>query len=355
MTWLVLEIFAFVAAAVIFGVLIGLGLSAAGANRRALGFEREHRGQLDRIEALEQSQLTVETRAEARSAAEAAVRGDLEGSLAEFEAAAARYRARAEAAERQVRVMQSPHDPAAAAAVVRPASPHDPRAEQAEIESLRKAIATAEAARSKAELDLCQAQAERDAVRSAAAVARGGAEAESLQRAQEIESLGAQLAAAERVRAHCEAELALAHTRAEAVLRSAAALLDPGSSFGAAANSAETQALGGGNGASSTPFPTLNERDRPPSLAVPRGGRPDDLRRIRGIGPRNESVLNALGVYHFEQIAALSPANMAWLDAYFRFHGRIAREDWVGQAKVIVEARARPEFSDKVHPEDAGF
>ena len=78
----------------------------------------------------------------------------------------------------------------------------------------------------------------------------------------------------------------------------------------------------------------------------------DDLRRIRGIGPKNEGVLNALGIYHFEQIAALSPAQVHWLDNYLKFHGRIARDDWVGQAKAL--AGAEPGPADKVHPQDVG-
>jgi predicted flap endonuclease-1-like 5' DNA nuclease len=349
MTWLLAEILAFVLAAAVFGVLIGLGLAAAGANRRAVSLEKAHGGLVDQIQSLEQAQRAIEVRAEARSAAEAAVRGDLEGRMVEFETSAEEYRARAEAAERQLRVLARPdYSP-------RVEAPPAPRADQAEIESLKKAVAATEAQRSQAELDLRQAEGERDAARAAAEAATGGAEAERARSGQEIESLALQLATAERVRAKCEAELAMAHARAEAVMRSAAALMGAGNPLAGAGHPWEALGDANGNGAFSPPTPMPDERDRPPALAAPRGGRPDDLRRIRGIGPRNEGALNALGLYHFDQVAGLSAANVAWLDAYLRTHGRIAREDWVGQAKSLLDARARPEISDKVRPEDAGF
>jgi predicted flap endonuclease-1-like 5' DNA nuclease len=74
---------------------------------------------------------------------------------------------------------------------------------------------------------------------------------------------------------------------------------------------------------------------RPLSLGGPRLGAPDDLRLIDGIGPRLESTLNSLGIYHFDQIAAWTPENIAWVDQYLRFRGRIVREAWVEQAKSL--------------------
>jgi NADH-quinone oxidoreductase subunit E len=92
--------------------------------------------------------------------------------------------------------------------------------------------------------------------------------------------------------------------------------------------------------------------DKPPALPAPRGGRADDLRRIKGVGIKNEGVLNALGIFHYDQVAAFTPANVEWLDAYLKSYGRIAREDWVGQAKALLAERAGP--STKIHPDDAG-
>ncbi|MBS1167222.1 MAG: rpsB 1 [Proteobacteria bacterium] len=79
--------------------------------------------------------------------------------------------------------------------------------------------------------------------------------------------------------------------------------------------------------------------ERPPVLPGPRAGTPDDLRRIRGIGPQNTTRLNALGIYHLDQIAAWTPAEARWVGAYLAFPGRIEREDWIGQAKALVSGR----------------
>ena len=70
----------------------------------------------------------------------------------------------------------------------------------------------------------------------------------------------------------------------------------------------------------------------PERLDAPRGGAADDLKRIDGVGPKLETVLNDMGFWHFDQIAAWGPAEIAWVDARLSFKGRIERDDWVGQA-----------------------
>jgi len=74
---------------------------------------------------------------------------------------------------------------------------------------------------------------------------------------------------------------------------------------------------------------------RPPSLGAPRDGSADDLKQIRGIGPVNEASLNALGIYHYDQIAAWNRAEVRWVGTYLGFPGRVEREDWSGQAKAL--------------------
>ncbi|MCA1439116.1 NADH:ubiquinone oxidoreductase [Ensifer sp. IC4062] len=61
----------------------------------------------------------------------------------------------------------------------------------------------------------------------------------------------------------------------------------------------------------------------------------DDLKRISGIGPKLEQVLNARGIRRFADIAALGEAEVARLDKELGFDGRILRDDWVGQAKAL--------------------
>ena len=70
----------------------------------------------------------------------------------------------------------------------------------------------------------------------------------------------------------------------------------------------------------------------------------DDLTQIKGIGPVNARKLNAHGVTTFAQIAAWKKADIVAAEAYLEFDGRIAREDWVGQAKRLAKGSkpARP-------------
>ncbi len=76
---------------------------------------------------------------------------------------------------------------------------------------------------------------------------------------------------------------------------------------------------------------------RPTGLDAPRGGRKDNLQRIKGIGKVNEGKLNDLGVYHFDQIAGWSVSEARWVGTFLSFAGRIEREDWISQASVLAE------------------
>lgn len=75
---------------------------------------------------------------------------------------------------------------------------------------------------------------------------------------------------------------------------------------------------------------------KPAGLAAPRNGVPDDLKLIKGIGPALEKICHSLGYYHFDQIAAWTPAEIAWVDENLEgFKGRVTRDDWVAQAKIL--------------------
>lgn len=73
---------------------------------------------------------------------------------------------------------------------------------------------------------------------------------------------------------------------------------------------------------------------RPAGLPVARGVA-DNLKLIKGIGPQNEARLQALGIWHFSQIAAWTQENVEWVGAYLAFPGRIEREEWVKQAAAL--------------------
>ena len=64
---------------------------------------------------------------------------------------------------------------------------------------------------------------------------------------------------------------------------------------------------------------------------------PDDLKSISGIGPKLESVLNGLGIWTFRQIAGWTQEEVAWVDDYLSFKGRIGRDGWIAQAARLAE------------------
>ncbi|MER8827005.1 NADH-ubiquinone dehydrogenase [Mesorhizobium sp. M0938] len=73
--------------------------------------------------------------------------------------------------------------------------------------------------------------------------------------------------------------------------------------------------------------------------AMERPANPADLKAISGIGPKLEKVLNGLGIWTYGQIAAWTPEEIAWVDDYLSFNGRINRDDWLGQAAALAEAK----------------
>ena len=71
-----------------------------------------------------------------------------------------------------------------------------------------------------------------------------------------------------------------------------------------------------------------------PAAAAPAG--PDDLSRIKGLGPKLQKLLPELGITTFAQIAALTEADLAELDGKLgAFAGRPAKDNWVAQAKFL--------------------
>jgi small subunit ribosomal protein S2 len=72
------------------------------------------------------------------------------------------------------------------------------------------------------------------------------------------------------------------------------------------------------------------------ALEAPRGAA-DDLKKIGGVGPVIEQKLNDLGIFHYWQIAALAPEDVARIDEELASKGRIERDNWIGQAKALAE------------------
>ncbi|MCY6380457.1 NADH-quinone oxidoreductase subunit NuoE [Hoeflea prorocentri] len=63
----------------------------------------------------------------------------------------------------------------------------------------------------------------------------------------------------------------------------------------------------------------------------------DDLKMLSGVGPKIEGVLNSIGIFKFEQVAAWKEAECAWVDGFLKFKGRIEREQWVKQAEALAK------------------
>lgn len=75
--------------------------------------------------------------------------------------------------------------------------------------------------------------------------------------------------------------------------------------------------------------------------------KPDDLKRIKGVGPRIEEKLVAAGITRYAQIAEWTKKDVAEWGEKLSFAGRIEREDWVAQAKKLASGEMT-EFATRV-------
>lgn len=90
---------------------------------------------------------------------------------------------------------------------------------------------------------------------------------------------------------------------------------------------------------------------KPATLDEPKG-QPDDLKKIKGVGRKIEQMLQSMGIYHFDQIAAWTDQEVAWVDANLKgFRGRVSRDNWVEQARLLATG-GETEFSQKVEKGD---
>ncbi len=88
-----------------------------------------------------------------------------------------------------------------------------------------------------------------------------------------------------------------------------------------------------------------------PKAAKKEDVKPDDLKRIKGVGDKIEVALNDLGIYTYAQIAKWNDENVAWVDEYLSFKGRITRDNWVEQAKLLAQGK-ETEFSQRFDKEN---
>ena len=70
-------------------------------------------------------------------------------------------------------------------------------------------------------------------------------------------------------------------------------------------------------------------------LSAPRGA-PDDFAKVQGVGPQIVKKLNEGGIFHYWQIASMTPEDAVKVDADLKLGGRIARDGWVNQARALL-------------------
>jgi large subunit ribosomal protein L21 len=73
----------------------------------------------------------------------------------------------------------------------------------------------------------------------------------------------------------------------------------------------------------------------------------DDISLIGGIGPKIYTALTNLGITSFAQIAAWTPADVERIEAEIKQKGRVAREEWIEQAKELMAGKPPRAKTDK--------
>ncbi len=86
-----------------------------------------------------------------------------------------------------------------------------------------------------------------------------------------------------------------------------------------------------------------HSKHKPATLNGPEEVGADNLKMIKGIGPKIENILNHIGFFHFSQIAKWTIKEVSWVDNNLEgFNGRASRDNWVVQAKLLVAGQNSP-------------
>ena len=85
--------------------------------------------------------------------------------------------------------------------------------------------------------------------------------------------------------------------------------------------------------------------DAAPKAAATASG--DDISLIGGIGPKILKALTEMGITTFAQIAAWTPADVERIEADIKQKGRVAREEWIEQAKELMAGKPPRAKTDK--------
>ena len=104
----------------------------------------------------------------------------------------------------------------------------------------------------------------------------------------------------------------------------------------------------------------LTEGRNPAQRATPAAAKPasaaadqaeaDDLSQISGVGPKIKQSLNELGYARFAQIAALTPEEIEAIETALKSKGRIARDEWIDQARELMAGKPPRAKVDRAKP-----
>ena len=85
----------------------------------------------------------------------------------------------------------------------------------------------------------------------------------------------------------------------------------------------------------------------PMALAAAGAAGADDISLIAGIGPKIYAALTDMGITTFAQVAAWTPEDVTRIEADIKQKGRVAREEWIEQAKELMAGKAPRAKTDK--------
>lgn len=163
----------------------------------------------------------------------------------------------------------------------------------------------------------------------------------------EARALAAEAAAGD-AKAEAEAKLKAAEAAEKAAQEAKAAEAAAASSKSADAAKPATDSAKSSTGTAKPARKPVAPDGKPEMLTEAREGGADDLKMIKGVGPKLEALLNSLGVYHFDQIAGWRKKEVEWVDQNLEgFKGRVSRDEWVKQAKVLAKG-GTTDFAKKV-------
>ncbi len=91
--------------------------------------------------------------------------------------------------------------------------------------------------------------------------------------------------------------------------------------------------------------------NKPLILTTPRQSGKDNLKKIKGINSRIEEDLNALGIFHYDQIAKWTSKNGDWVEEFLQLPGCVKKYQWVDQARIL-ETGKETIYSQKVEDKE---